>query len=66
MDETIGGGIDNRGGVTIESTRTIGRSPADPKRRDWEKGGRTEATTGETIELLTTHETQTPYENGPA
>jgi len=65
VDETIGGGIDNRGGVTIEATQTMGRSPADPKRRDWEEG-RTETTTGETIELLATHETRTPNENGPA
>jgi hypothetical protein len=65
VDKTIGGGIDNRDGVTIEATRTIRRSPADPKRRDWERG-RTEAITGETIELLTTHETRTPNENGPA
>ena len=24
--------------MTIEAARTIGRSPADPKRRDWERG----------------------------
>ena len=65
MDETIGGGIDNRGGMTIEATRTIGRSPADPKRRDWE-GGKIGTTIDETIELIATHETQTPNENGPA
>ena len=65
MDETIGGGIDNRGSVTIEATRTIGRSPADPKRRDWEEGG-IEATTDQTIDALTTHKTQSTNENGPA
>ena len=54
--------IDNKGDETIE---TIRRSPADPKRRDWERG-RTEAITGETIEPLTTHETRTPSENGLA
>jgi len=50
---------DNRGGIDNK------RSPADPKRRDWE-GERAEATNDETIGLLTTHETQISSENGPA
>ena len=59
MGETIGRAW------TIETIRTIERSPADPKRRDWEEG-ETETATDETIDALTTHETQIPNENGPA